>query len=63
MTCFNAAHSVSLDTAMAIRHAADLGEHNETVLREVAGLSPERIGALAAEGVISDRPRPDEKAP
>lgn len=49
--------------SMAIRHTADLGEHNETVLREVAGLSPEEISALAAEGVIADRPRADEKAP
>ena len=49
--------------SMAIRHAADLGEHNEAVLREVAGLSPEEIGALAADGVISNRPRPEEKAP
>jgi benzylsuccinate CoA-transferase BbsF subunit len=49
--------------SMAIRHAADLGEHNEVVLREVAGLSNEEIGALAAEGVIADRPRADEKAP
>ena len=48
---------------MEIRHVADLGEHNEAVLREVAGLSPEEIRALAAERVIADRPRPDEKAP
>jgi hypothetical protein len=49
--------------SMAIRHTADLGEHNEPVLREVAGLSREEIAALAADGVIADRPRPDEKAP
>ena len=49
--------------SMAIRHAADLGEHNEVVLREVAGLSREEINALAADGVISNRPRPEEKAP
>ena len=48
---------------LAIRHVADLGEHNESVLREVAGLSQKEIQALAAAGVISDRPRPEEKAP
>ena len=47
----------------AIRHTADLGEHNETVLREVAGLTDAEINALAADGVIWNRPRPDEKAP
>ena len=49
--------------SMAIRHAADLGEHNEVVLREVAGLSREEISALAKDGVISNRPRAEEKAP
>src|SRR5262245_51246568 len=49
--------------SMAIRHTADLGEHNEIVLREVAGLSDDEIRALAAEGVISNRPKADEKAP
>jgi benzylsuccinate CoA-transferase BbsF subunit len=48
---------------LAIRHVAALGEHNELVLREVAGLSPEEIRALAADGVISNRPRPEERAP
>jgi crotonobetainyl-CoA:carnitine CoA-transferase CaiB-like acyl-CoA transferase len=48
---------------MAIRHVAAIGEHNETVLREVAGLSGDEIGALAKQGVISNRPRADEKAP
>jgi benzylsuccinate CoA-transferase BbsF subunit len=49
--------------SMAIRHTADLGEHNEAVLRDVAGLSSAEIAALAADGVISNRPRPEEKAP
>ena len=49
--------------SMAIRHTADLGEHNESVLKELAGLSPEEINALAANGVISNRPRAEEKAP
>ena len=49
--------------SMAIRHVADLGEHNEEVLREVAGLSRAEISALAVERVISNRPRAEEKAP
>jgi crotonobetainyl-CoA:carnitine CoA-transferase CaiB-like acyl-CoA transferase len=40
-----------------------MGEHNEAVLREVAGLSQKEIRALADEGVISQRPRPEERAP
>jgi benzylsuccinate CoA-transferase BbsF subunit len=48
---------------MAIRQAAGLGEHNEVVLREVAGLSASEIQALAEAGVIADRPRADEQAP
>jgi benzylsuccinate CoA-transferase BbsF subunit len=49
--------------SMAIRSVANLGEHNEAVLREVAGLSEKEISALAADGVISNRPRPEERAP
>ena len=49
--------------SMAIRHAADLGEHNEPVLRDVAGLSSEEIDALAADGIIAQRPREEERAP
>jgi benzylsuccinate CoA-transferase BbsF subunit len=48
---------------MAIRQVAGLGEHNEAVLREVAGLSASDIQALAAAGVIADRPRAGEQAP
>jgi benzylsuccinate CoA-transferase BbsF subunit len=48
---------------MTIRRVADLGEHNEAVLREVAGLSQEEIRKLAEAGVIADRPRPEERAP
>lgn len=48
---------------MDIRHVANLGEHNEVVLRDVAGLSPDEIRALAEQGVISSRPRPEERAP
>ena len=51
------------DMPMSIRHVADLGEHNEVVLREVAGLSTGDIRKLAEEGVIASRPRPDERAP
>lgn len=46
-----------------IRHVAQLGEHNQQVLREVAGLSDAEIQTLANEGVIADKPRADEKAP
>jgi benzylsuccinate CoA-transferase BbsF subunit len=46
-----------------IRSVATMGEHNAVVLREVAGLSPEEIRALAADGVIADRPKAGEKAP
>jgi benzylsuccinate CoA-transferase BbsF subunit len=49
--------------SMAIRQVADLGEHNEAVLREMAGLSPEQISALVADGVVSNRPRAGEPAP
>lgn len=49
--------------SMKIRHVAAMGEHNESVLREVAGLSREEVEALSAQGVISDRPRPEERAP
>ena len=49
--------------SMAIRHTADLGEHNESVLEEVAGLSRDEIRALAEAGVIADKPRAEEKAP
>lgn len=48
---------------LAIRRVAALGEHNEIVLREVAGLSRSEIQALAEAGVIADRPRADEQAP
>ena len=54
-------HMPGLD--MTIRRVAELGEHNEVVLREVAGLSQEEIRALAADGVITDRPRAEERAP
>jgi benzylsuccinate CoA-transferase BbsF subunit len=48
---------------MAIRHAAGLGEHNDAVLREVAGLSQVEIRSLAEQGVIADKPRAEEQAP
>jgi CoA:oxalate CoA-transferase len=32
--------------------APTLGEHNEAILREYLGYSPERIGALEAEGIL-----------
>jgi benzylsuccinate CoA-transferase BbsF subunit len=48
---------------MAIRHTARMGEHNNVVLQQVAGLSSDEIAALAEQGVIFNRPRADEKAP
>jgi benzylsuccinate CoA-transferase BbsF subunit len=48
---------------MGIQSAAALGEHNEEVLKEVAGLSNSEIEELAREGVISARPKPEELAP
>lgn len=48
---------------MDIRHTARMGEHNNVVLQQVAGLSPDEIAALAAQNVIYSRPRADEKAP
>jgi benzylsuccinate CoA-transferase BbsF subunit len=48
---------------MGIEHVADLGEHNEQVLREVAELSDEEIQALVRDGVIADRPKAGEPAP
>jgi crotonobetainyl-CoA:carnitine CoA-transferase CaiB-like acyl-CoA transferase len=48
---------------LSIRNVAALGEHNESVLREVAGLSDVEIRALAEQGVISNRPRAEERAP
>lgn len=48
---------------MAIRNAAALGEHNEQVLRDVAGMSKDEIEELAREAVISTRPKAEERAP
>ena len=48
---------------LRIRHVARLGEHNEALLREVAGLCDAEIQALKQNGVIAERPRADEKAP
>ena len=48
---------------MVIEYSASLGEHNEQVLRELAGLSTEEIGQLQKAGVIANRPKPDEPPP
>ena len=48
---------------MVIKHAASLGEHNEQVLRELAGLSTEEIDHLQQAGVITNRPNPDGLPP
>ncbi|OXR40420.1 Succinyl-CoA--L-malate CoA-transferase alpha subunit [Nocardia cerradoensis] len=38
------------------RPAPTLGQHNNEVLREIAGLDPDRIAELRASGVIGERP-------
>jgi len=48
---------------MGIQSVAALGEHNEEILREIAGLSQEEIGALAGDGIISNLPLPTESRP
>ncbi len=52
-----------VEIPLVIKHAASLGEHNERVLRELAGLSTEEIDHLQKAGVIADRPSPDEPPP
>lgn len=39
-------------TRHSLLDAPTLGEHNEAILREYLGYSPERIGALEAEGIL-----------
>ena len=46
-----------------IRHVAALGEHNAQILRELAGLSDEEIEGLARDGIIANRPKPNEPTP
>ena len=46
-----------------IERAAGLGQDNQQVLSQVAGLSDAEIEALARAGVIADIPRPDEPRP
>jgi benzylsuccinate CoA-transferase BbsF subunit len=48
---------------MAIGSAASLGEHNDEILRNVAGLTAEEIESLTAAGVIATVPRPEEPSP
>ena len=48
---------------MDVRAVANMGEHNEAVLSEVAGLSAGDIRTLASDGVIANRPREGEPAP
>ena len=48
---------------LSIERAAGLGEDNASVLREVAGLSAQEIEDLARDGVIADRPGPEEASP
>jgi crotonobetainyl-CoA:carnitine CoA-transferase CaiB-like acyl-CoA transferase len=49
--------------SMGIHSVAALGEHNEEILREIAGLSGEEIAALADDGIISNLPLPTESRP
>lgn len=48
---------------LGINSVAALGEHNEEVLRKVAGMSGEEIEELARSGVISASPRAEEPTP
>ena len=48
---------------MSIAKVAALGQDNETILAELAGLSPAEIGELESEGVVFGAPRPDEPRP
>ena len=48
---------------MSIAKVAGLGEDNEAILAELAGLSPAEIGELESEGVVFAAPRPDEPRP
>jgi crotonobetainyl-CoA:carnitine CoA-transferase CaiB-like acyl-CoA transferase len=49
--------------AMGIQSVAALGEHNEEILKETAGLSQEEITSLADDGIISNLPLPTESRP
>ena len=49
--------------SMGIHNVAALGEHNDEILKEIAGLSMEEIEALAADGIISNLPLPTESRP
>ena len=48
---------------MSIDRAAALGQDNDAVLGEIAGLTAAEIAELAAGGVIYDAPKPDEPRP
>ena len=49
--------------SMGIQSVAALGEHNEEILKEIAGLSQEEIASLTDDGIISDLPLPTEARP
>jgi len=49
--------------SMGIQSVAALGEHNEEILKEIAGLTQEEIASLAADGIISHLPLPEESRP
>ena len=47
----------------SIERVAQLGQDNEAILADLAGLSPAEIGELESEGVVLGAPRPDEPRP
>lgn len=51
----------SPDIPMSIDSVAGMGEHNEKLLSELCGLSVEEIRTLQEEGIIADRPDPEDK--
>ena len=48
---------------MSLNKVAGLGENNEAILSELAGLSPSEIKGMEADGVIFGAPRLDEARP
>jgi crotonobetainyl-CoA:carnitine CoA-transferase CaiB-like acyl-CoA transferase len=48
---------------MSLDKVAGLGQDNEAILFQLAGLSPSEIAGLEADGVVFSAPRPDEPRP
>ena len=49
--------------SLGIHSVAALGEHNQEILRDIAGLSQEEISVLTVDGIISNQPLPTESRP